>query len=100
MEQLIGSDMIIKRAFQVIDQAGWSEEELRTYEHIVKTNMDNAAVEEQKIEDAEVRGEARGEARGAKNQAKVIAKNLRSQGFDIKFIAVSTGLTEEEVEGL
>jgi predicted transposase/invertase (TIGR01784 family) len=56
MEHLIGKDIIIKRAFQAIDQASWSEEELRTYDQITKTRLDNLAVEQQNIEDAEARG--------------------------------------------
>ncbi|KAJ6644822.1 putative sugar phosphate isomerase [Pseudolycoriella hygida] len=43
MEHLIGRDIIIKKAFQAIDQASWSEEELRTYEKLVKTELDNLA---------------------------------------------------------
>lgn len=41
MEHLIGKDLIIKRAFQAIDQASWSEEQLRTYDKITKTELDN-----------------------------------------------------------
>ena len=59
MENLIGHDFIIKKAFYALDQASWSEEELNTYEKIIKTDMDNLAVEEQKIMDAEAKGEAR-----------------------------------------
>ena len=55
IEHLIGSDVIIRRAFEAIDQAAWTEEELNTYEHITKTRFDNLAVEQQKIEDAEIR---------------------------------------------
>ncbi|KAJ6644922.1 Serine recombinase PinE [Pseudolycoriella hygida] len=60
MEHLIGKDIIIKKAFQAIDQASWSEEELRTYDKLVKTELDNLAVEQQKIEDAQARGKAEG----------------------------------------
>ena len=63
MENLIGHDFIIKKAFYALDQANWSEEELNTYEKMIKTEMDNLAVEGQKIMDAEAKGEARGEAR-------------------------------------
>ncbi len=63
MENLIGHDFIIKKAFYALDQASWSEEELNTYEKMIKTEMDNLAVEGQKIMDAEAKGETRGEAR-------------------------------------
>lgn len=43
-----------------LDQASWSEEDLNNYEKI-KTEMDNLAVEEQKIMDTEAKGMAIGE---------------------------------------
>lgn len=124
MEHLIGHDPIIKKAFYALDQAGWSEEDLNTYEKMVKTEMDNLAVEEQKIMDAlakgeakgkaigEARGEAIGEARGiAKGEARgiakgetnkaiTIAKNLLKAGLETDLIVNSTGLTREEIEKL
>ncbi|WP_231259257.1 hypothetical protein [Rickettsia canadensis] len=45
MEHLIGHDFIIKKAFYVLDQAHWSEEDFNTYEKIIKTEMANLAVE-------------------------------------------------------
>lgn len=62
--QLVGEDKIIGRAFEAIDQVGWSEEELRTYEQIIKSRLDVLAIEAQMTEDAETIWEARGEARG------------------------------------
>ncbi|MCC8484154.1 MAG: Rpn family recombination-promoting nuclease/putative transposase, partial [Rickettsia endosymbiont of Labidopullus appendiculatus] len=56
IEHLIGKDKIIRRAFEAVDQASWSEAELNTYEEITKARLDNLAVEQQKIEDAEARG--------------------------------------------
>jgi len=94
IEYLIGKDPIIKRAFEAIDQASWTEEELRTYERITKANLDNLAVEQQKIEDAE----ARGEARGKSEKVLEIAHALLLQGIDTKIIATSTGLLIEEID--
>jgi predicted transposase/invertase (TIGR01784 family) len=105
IEHLIGSDQIMKRAFEAIDQASWTEEELRTYERITKANLDNLAVEQQKLEDAEARGEAKGielgktegieigEARGIEKTA----INMLQQKFDPTVIATVTGLTLDEV---
>ncbi|AFB21163.1 hypothetical protein [Rickettsia canadensis] len=45
MEHLIGHDFIIKKAFYVLDQAHWSEEDFNSYEKIIKTEMANLAVE-------------------------------------------------------
>jgi predicted transposase/invertase (TIGR01784 family) len=104
IEHLIGKDFIIKRAFEAIDQASWTEEELRTYERITKANLDNLAVEQQKIEDAEARGEARGKAEGlAEGKAEekmAIARNLLARGIDINTISLATGLSVAEINKL
>ncbi|XVN40598.1 MAG: hypothetical protein RCO49_07370 [Rickettsia endosymbiont of Argas persicus] len=92
MEHLIGDDLAIKKAFYALDQANWSEEELNTYEKMVKTEMDNLAVEEQKIMDALAKGEARGEAK--------LIQRMIKQGKTIGEIIDFTGLTKEEIEKL
>jgi len=96
MEHLIGKDLIIKRAFQAIDQASWSEEQLRTYDKITKTELDNLAVEQQKLEDAEARGTAIGEARGKAE----IAKKMLDKNRSLEEIIELTGLTKEEIVAL
>lgn len=96
IEHLIGKDPIIKRAFEAIDQASWSEEELRTYERITKADLDNLAVEQQKIEDAEARGEAKGKA----ERDIEIATKMLSKGNNIEEIIDLTGLSEQEISNL
>ncbi|WP_341788624.1 MULTISPECIES: Rpn family recombination-promoting nuclease/putative transposase [unclassified Rickettsia] len=88
MEHLIGQDLIMKKAFYALDQASWSEEDLNTYEKMVKTEMDNLAVEEQKIEDA-------------KNKVKMsMAKKMLANNEPTERITEYTGLTSEEIEKL
>ena len=106
MEHLIGQDVIIKRAFQAIDQASWSVEELRSYEHLIKVRLDNLAVEQQNLKDAKAEGLAEGKAEGlvegeAKGKAEgklEIAKAMVAKGFDEKSILEITGLTIKEVK--
>lgn len=108
IEHLIGRDVIIKRAFEAVDQASWTEEELRTYEHINKARLDNLAVEQQKLEDAEAKGIEKGKAEGeaigiekGKAEEKIeIAKNLLAQGIEEDTVAIATGLSNEEVKKL
>jgi predicted transposase/invertase (TIGR01784 family) len=95
MENLIGHDVIIKRAFQAIDQASWSEEELRSYEHSVKVELDNLVVEQQKLEDAKAEGEARGKIEGKI----AIAKKMLLKGSSLDEVIEMTGLREEEILG-
>ncbi|WP_341763571.1 Rpn family recombination-promoting nuclease/putative transposase [Candidatus Tisiphia endosymbiont of Beris chalybata] len=92
MDHLIGDDVIIKKAFQAIDQASWSEEELRTYEKLVKTELDNLAVEQQKIEDAEARGKAERNIE--------IARNMFANGYPIADISKVTGLSIDQINEL
>ncbi|UZW39228.1 Rpn family recombination-promoting nuclease/putative transposase [Rickettsia conorii subsp. heilongjiangensis] len=92
MENLIGHDFIIKKAFYALDQASWSEKELNTYEKMIKTEMDNLAIEEQKIMDAEAKGEAR--------QKISIVKKMLAKNKPLDKIINFTGLTEKEIEQL
>ena len=100
MEHLIGQDIIIKRAFQAIDQASWSEEELRTYEHIIKTRLDNLAVEQQQLADAEAKGKAEGIAEGEAKGKIEIAKKMLALGRPIDEIVTLTDLNEEIIKKL
>ncbi|WP_341748508.1 Rpn family recombination-promoting nuclease/putative transposase [Candidatus Tisiphia endosymbiont of Sialis lutaria] len=100
IEHLIGKDKIIRRAFEAVDQASWSEAELNTYEEITKARLDNLAVEQQKIEDAEARGKAEGKAEGIKENAIVMAKKMLAKRKPIDEIIEFTGLTLEEIEKL
>lgn len=66
---------------------------------MVKTEMDNLAVEEQKLMDAEARGEARGEVR-MKEEKITLAKEMLSNGEPLERIIKYTKLSKEEIEKL
>ena len=113
MEHLIGKDKIIKRAFEAIDQASWSEAELNTYDQITKTRLDNLAVEQQRLEDAEAKGLERGIEKGVEKGIEKgiergieqgiesrnleVAINMLNKKLDISLIEAVTGLTETEI---
>lgn len=100
MDDLIGADVIIKRAFQAIDQASWSEEELRTYEHLIKTYADNLAVEQQKIADAKEEGKVEGEVKGRTEEKLGIARKMLVKGGSIEEIMEITELSRAEIESI
>ncbi|KJV73246.1 putative permease [Orientia tsutsugamushi str. TA763] len=54
--KIIGEDLIIKRAYEALDQFNWSEDELITYEQELKRIWDNKAVEDYKLERAKAEG--------------------------------------------
>jgi predicted transposase/invertase (TIGR01784 family) len=91
--RLIDNTPQMQRAFEAIDQASWSEEELNTYEQREKTILDNAVIEEQKIADAEKKGKEEGrEEEKIEMVIKMLAKNK-----PIDEIIEFTGLSIEEI---
>ena len=102
LKDIIGSDLVIERAYEALNQFNWSENDLLAYEKEIKRVWDNRAAEDYMKEAAEAigeaRGEARGEAMGAEKKAIEIAKNLLKLGMSIDSIAVSTGLAHEQIK--
>ena len=103
LRKLIGSDDVIERAYEELNQFNWTEDELLTYEQETKRIMDNQAAEDykmnqikQQIIEAEIKGKAEENIR-----VKIeIAKNLLSQNIDINTISTVTGLSIAEIEKL
>ena len=67
LKKLIGSDLVIERAYEALNQFNWNENDLLLYEEEIKRIMDNRAAEDylidqrKEIEDkARLEGEARG----------------------------------------
>ena len=82
LKKITGPDIVIREAFDVLDQFYWSEEELRTYEREKKSELDAKAI----VNYARTEG------------IKQVAKNMKAQGFNIDIIISLTGLTKEELE--
>ena len=61
---LIASEKSFQEAFTALECASWTEGELRHYEAIEKTILDNLSAEDQRIVDAKEEGIKEGEARG------------------------------------
>jgi predicted transposase/invertase (TIGR01784 family) len=104
MDKLIGNDHAIQRAFEAIDQAAWSEDDLIRYEGYQKTLLDNSVIEDQKMHDLQEKANAAGKAQGrteGKIEGKIeAAKNMLSKNLDISLIADCTGLPLEEIKKL
>ncbi|QES95564.1 Rpn family recombination-promoting nuclease/putative transposase [Orientia tsutsugamushi] len=106
--KIIGEDLIIKRAYEALDQFNWSEDELITYEQELKRIWDNKAVEDYKLERAKAEGIKLGEAKGiklgeAKGKAeakKDFAIKLLKSELSVETIAEYTDLSIQEVLNL
>ncbi|WP_264735766.1 Rpn family recombination-promoting nuclease/putative transposase [Wolbachia endosymbiont (group A) of Rhinocyllus conicus] len=117
LERIIGSDLIIKRAYEELNRFNWSEKEFIAYEQEIKRIRDEQAVLAQKLDDATQKGRQEGrqegiligEERGIKigaekgreegeKQAKIsVAKNSLKAGVSIDVIAQITGLSHSEI---
>ncbi|WP_264686785.1 Rpn family recombination-promoting nuclease/putative transposase [Wolbachia endosymbiont (group B) of Rhopobota naevana] len=116
LERIIGSDLIIKRAYEELNRFNWSEKEFIAYEQEIKRIRDEQAVLAQKLDDAkhEGRQEGRqegiqiGEERGiqiGKEEGKVkgkieVAKNLLKAGISIDVVSQTTGLSFDDIKHL
>jgi predicted transposase/invertase (TIGR01784 family) len=92
LRKLIGSDLVIERAYEELDQFNWTEEELLTYDQETKRIMDNKAAEDYMLKQAKAEGKAEGKTE--------IARNLLTQGVDVNTIALATGLSVEKINEL
>ena len=104
LEQIIGSDQIIKRAYEALDQFYWSEDELALYEQEIKRVRDNEAVLAQQIDDATEKGVQKGIeqgiGQGRRLENLVIAKRMLGKGTDRNFIKEVTGLSDQDLLNL
>ncbi|MES2199984.1 MAG: Rpn family recombination-promoting nuclease/putative transposase [Chlamydiota bacterium] len=63
LEAIIGSDLVIKRAYSELDRYGWSVDDLRVYDSIDRKQCADKAILEQAIAEGLAKGEAIGEAK-------------------------------------
>jgi predicted transposase/invertase (TIGR01784 family) len=94
LAQLIGSDLVLKRAYEELNRFSWTQEELNTYEQEEKRELDALAIREQLLAD----GEAKGRVEGEELATHRIAKSLLKCGATVELVMEGTGLTREEVE--
>ncbi|WP_342271940.1 Rpn family recombination-promoting nuclease/putative transposase [Candidatus Tisiphia endosymbiont of Parasteatoda lunata] len=108
LRKIIGSDQVIERAYEELNQFNWTEEELLTYEQETKRIMDNKASEDYLIKTAKAEGksegiqigETRGMQIGRKEEKYEIAKNMFSNNYSIPEISRITGLSIQEINNL
>ncbi|WP_353281390.1 Rpn family recombination-promoting nuclease/putative transposase [Wolbachia endosymbiont (group A) of Andrena trimmerana] len=108
LEKIIGSDVIIKKAYEELNRFNWSEKEFIAYEQEIKRILDEQAVLAQKIDDAtekgikigHEKGRAEGREEGRKDRDIEVAKNLLKAGVSIDTISQATDLPKAEIKQL
>nr|WP_264953868.1 hypothetical protein [Wolbachia endosymbiont (group A) of Endotricha flammealis] len=100
---------IIKLAYDELDKFHWNEKDLVAYEERVMDLQKEAAILEQKIDDAKHEGIQIGEEKGRKEGIQIghqkgkiegkieVAKNSLKAGVSIDVIAQITGLSHSEI---
>ncbi|QMV46173.1 Rpn family recombination-promoting nuclease/putative transposase [Wolbachia pipientis] len=100
LERIIGSDLIIKRAYEELNRFNWSEKEFIAYEQEIKRIRDEQAVLAQKLDDATHKGRQEGIQIGHQKGKIEVAKNSLKAGVSIDVIAQITGLSHSEISQL
>ena len=96
LHKIIGSDQVIQRAYDELNQFNWTEEELLTYDQETKRIMDNQAAEDYLIKIAKAEGKAEGIQIG---EAKFL-KMMLNNGNSIEEIASITRLSVTRIQEL
>ncbi|MHC0448628.1 MAG: Rpn family recombination-promoting nuclease/putative transposase, partial [Candidatus Lariskella arthropodorum] len=105
LQKIIESDLIIKRAYEALDQFGWSEQELLSYEEQQKRILDHQSMLDAALdkgmniglEKGIAEGLEKGKVEGKLKEKKALAMRLLAKNADIQFISEVTELSEAEI---
>ena len=103
LEKLIGSDLVIKQAYDALSQFNWSEPELIAYDEEIKRIRDNIAALDYQYDKGIEKGRAEGIQLGEDNLKKEkinIAKKMLSKNYDLSDISALTDLSLSELQKL
>jgi len=100
LNQIIGSDLIIKRAYDELDRYSWSPEELMTYDAIDMKQSADKAILEGAFEEGREEGLSEGIEKGREEEKIEIANAMLAKGIDLETISSITGLSPEEIKKL
>ncbi len=88
LKKVVGSDVIIGKAYNELNQYNWSEEERFTYDQDKKREDDNLSC----IMQSRIEGKIEGKIE--------VAKNLLKAGISIDIISQTTSLPQAKIEQL
>ncbi|APR98612.1 Rpn family recombination-promoting nuclease/putative transposase [Wolbachia endosymbiont of Folsomia candida] len=91
---------IIKLAYDELDKFHWNEKDLAAYEERIMDIQKEAAIWEQRLDDAKEEGIQIGEEKGRKAREIEVVKNLLKAGVSIDIISQTTGLAADEIKQL
>jgi predicted transposase/invertase (TIGR01784 family) len=89
LKRIIGSDLVIEKAYDALNQFNWSESELIAYEEEVKRIRDNIAIMDYQFD--------KGMEKGIEKGIEQTAINMLRQNLDQSLISSVTGLSKDEI---
>ncbi|XP_066252015.1 uncharacterized protein [Euwallacea similis] len=100
LKKIIGSDLIIGRAYDKLNQYNWSKEERLAYDQTKKRTDDYLSSLEEKLHEGILIGQEKGKIEGRQEEKIEVAKNSLKAGVSIDVIAQITGLSHSEISQL
>ena len=100
IRKLMGKDYIIKRVFEELNRASFTEDELIEYEAYQKYILDSQVREDRIKLEGRAEGRAEGREEGAKSEKIDIATAMLADGASVDKVKLYTGLTDEEINTL
>ena len=112
LKRLIGSDIVIKTAYEALNRFNWNENELIQYDQSEKRLRDYIASMDyqydkgiqkgiaQGREEGIEKGIQKGMQKGIENEKLQTAKNMLARGLDVDLISDVTGLPKSEIKKL
>ncbi|WP_339045471.1 Rpn family recombination-promoting nuclease/putative transposase [Candidatus Mesenet endosymbiont of Agriotes lineatus] len=88
LDKIVGSDLIIKRAYEEMNKFNWSEQELSAYEQGKKRLRDEIAALAQKFDEGKIEGKIE------------VVKAMLANDVDVNTIVKFTGLPLDEIKKL
>ncbi|MGL9759613.1 MAG: Rpn family recombination-promoting nuclease/putative transposase, partial [Wolbachia sp.] len=100
LKKIIGSDVIIGRAYDELNQYNWSKEERLAYDQAKKRTDDYLSTLEEKLHEGIQIGHQKGREEGEKQAKIAVAREMLADKMNINTIAKFTGLSISKIEKL
>ena len=97
---LILKEPIFEKAFNTLEEANLTREQLEQYQKSLLTYWELKGVVDTAYDDGKAEGKEEGLIEGLRKEKLEIARNLKQEGFPIEVIEKVTGLSIEEIKQL